>query len=217
METHPDESRRPRAPKACLSCRTRKVRCDALQVGLPCTKCKLNGFECSTKDRKKRRKKSDILNPSTAPTSQRPIPEHTMLHQVPHYPFFRFFQSSGQRWLQAKDKEDGVLLPVPGYDQSTSSNAAKSTVSVDDLEFLSRKGALQLPSRESLDKCVSAYFQIFHPFFPIIDKPTFLDQYRRSDQDALVHGREISLLLFQAILFTASSVRSCSLLFQQKN
>jgi hypothetical protein len=137
----------------------------------------------------------------------RSIPEHIMRHQVPHYPFFQGFQSSGHPWLQARDKENGVLLPVPGYDRSTSFNPVKSTLAADDFEFLKSREAFLLPSREILDICVSIYFQIFHPFFPVLDKPVFLDQYQSSDQDTLLHGRGLSLLLLQAVIFTASLVR----------
>lgn len=205
----PAEPKRPRTSKACLSCRARKVRCDALQVGIPCTKCKSNDFECSITSRKKRRKKGDFLKLSPDNNNRMPpraIPEHIMLHQVPHYPFFQGLQSSRHPWLQARDKENGVLLPVPGYDGSTSASPVKSTMAADDIEFLRSRGALLLPSREILDKCVSVYFQIIHPFFPVLDKPVLLDQYQSSDQETLLQGRGISLLLLQAIIFTASLV-----------
>ncbi|EXJ75372.1 uncharacterized protein A1O5_02068 [Cladophialophora psammophila CBS 110553] len=37
---------RRRASKACYSCRTRKVRCDVVERGVPCTNCRLDGVEC---------------------------------------------------------------------------------------------------------------------------------------------------------------------------
>ncbi|KAH7012854.1 fungal-specific transcription factor domain-containing protein [Ilyonectria destructans] len=44
-----------RAPKACLPCRTRKVRCDVTIRGSPCTNCFLDGKNCATLDRASRR------------------------------------------------------------------------------------------------------------------------------------------------------------------
>jgi hypothetical protein len=37
---------RKRAPKACLSCRSRKVRCDVSQRGRPCMNCYLDSESC---------------------------------------------------------------------------------------------------------------------------------------------------------------------------
>lgn len=37
---------RKRAPKACLSCRARKVRCDVSQRGRPCMNCYLDSESC---------------------------------------------------------------------------------------------------------------------------------------------------------------------------
>jgi hypothetical protein len=44
---------RKRAPKACLACRARKVRCDVVVHGAPCTNCRLDGDECVVKERPK--------------------------------------------------------------------------------------------------------------------------------------------------------------------
>ncbi|KAH7141647.1 fungal-specific transcription factor domain-containing protein [Dactylonectria macrodidyma] len=47
-----------RAPKACLKCRERKVRCDVSMRGSPCTNCLLDGKTCTTVDRASRRTES---------------------------------------------------------------------------------------------------------------------------------------------------------------
>lgn len=211
-----DESKKRRASKACSTCHTRKVRCDVLEVGLPCTKCRVNKFECAIKGRRKRRKKGDSTGRGDTdsnsngppPPLNRSIPEHSMLYQVPHYPFFRSFSHRGKARIHAQDSDHGVLLPVPARDQSAFSHGGDSARTIDDTQFLKRKGVFELPPKEVLDQCVSVYFQLFHPFFPVLHKPSFLDQYCQSDRDALLHGRGPSLLLLQAIIFTASSVRS---------
>ena len=46
-----------RAAKACWSCRSRKVRCDALHTGIPCTNCRLDRFECVLADSHRRRRR----------------------------------------------------------------------------------------------------------------------------------------------------------------
>jgi len=45
---------RPRARVACSDCRRRKVRCNVVLSGRPCTNCRLDGFECVTRPKKQR-------------------------------------------------------------------------------------------------------------------------------------------------------------------
>lgn len=40
---------RNRAPRACVSCRDRKVRCDVVSGGVPCTNCRLDDVDCVLK------------------------------------------------------------------------------------------------------------------------------------------------------------------------
>ncbi|KAL1983144.1 hypothetical protein VTN96DRAFT_474 [Rasamsonia emersonii] len=58
-----------------------------------------------------------------------------------------------------------------------------------------------------MDQFVAAYFKIFHPFFPVIDKETFLKDYYYCRAKGEKSGRHEgpSLLLLQAVLFVASS------------
>ncbi|PYH46680.1 putative C6 transcription factor (Ctf1B) [Aspergillus saccharolyticus JOP 1030-1] len=62
-----------RASKACCCCRARKVRCDVVENGSPCTNCRLDQVECivtESKRRKKSRVESD--NVSSQPHVQSP-------------------------------------------------------------------------------------------------------------------------------------------------
>ncbi|KAK5988246.1 Cutinase transcription factor 1 beta-like protein [Cladobotryum mycophilum] len=199
-----ETSKKRRASKACSCCRTRKIRCDVLQTGLPCTKCRIDGFECAVEDRKKRRKRSETsdqespverrlrIDVSMSATSSS---RHSILHRVPHYPFFRSFAPRGQE----------PLLPAHDHDESASSNARSPELADDDAQFLRHKGVFDLPPKKAMDELVSNYFQLFHPFFPIVDKIMFLDSYHRSDCHAILSRRGPSLLLLQAILFTATA------------
>ncbi|ETI22619.1 hypothetical protein G647_06695 [Cladophialophora carrionii CBS 160.54] len=45
-----------RASKACHCCRGRKVRCDVVESGIPCTNCRLDEVECVVTEGKRRRK-----------------------------------------------------------------------------------------------------------------------------------------------------------------
>ncbi|CAG9986533.1 unnamed protein product [Clonostachys byssicola] len=46
-ELQSDSAVKRRASRACLSCRTRKVRCDVTNRGVPCTNCRLDTVECA--------------------------------------------------------------------------------------------------------------------------------------------------------------------------
>ncbi|KAF7713333.1 Cutinase transcription factor 1 beta [Penicillium ucsense] len=59
-----------RASKACCCCRARKVRCDVVENGSPCTNCRLDQVECvvtESKRRKKSRVDMDINHTSDSP------------------------------------------------------------------------------------------------------------------------------------------------------
>ena len=45
-----------RASRACHCCRSRKVRCDVMESGTPCTNCRLDEVECVVTDSKRRKR-----------------------------------------------------------------------------------------------------------------------------------------------------------------
>jgi hypothetical protein len=56
-----------RASRACHCCRSRKVRCDVVESGTPCTNCRLDEVECMVSDSKRRKRpraEGDVSNPS---------------------------------------------------------------------------------------------------------------------------------------------------------
>lgn len=55
----PTKSVKRRASKACQCCRSRKVRCNVVEHGAPCTNCRLDEVECIVSESK--RKKSVCL------------------------------------------------------------------------------------------------------------------------------------------------------------
>src|SRR2546421_8883440 len=56
-----------RASRACHCCRSRKVRCDVVESGTPCTNCRLDEVECMVSDSKRRKRPradAEVANPS---------------------------------------------------------------------------------------------------------------------------------------------------------
>ncbi|KAL2012772.1 hypothetical protein VTN00DRAFT_297 [Thermoascus crustaceus] len=60
-----------RASKACCCCRARKVRCDVVENGSPCTNCRLDQVDCVVTESKRRKKSRGDLE-GTNPTSESP-------------------------------------------------------------------------------------------------------------------------------------------------
>ncbi|KAJ5392320.1 hypothetical protein N7509_007810 [Penicillium cosmopolitanum] len=69
-----------RASKACCCCRARKVRCDVVENGSPCTNCRLDQVECVVTE-SKRRKKSRVEVENSAPSESPEASEENPLHR----------------------------------------------------------------------------------------------------------------------------------------
>lgn len=140
----------------------------------------------------------------TTESPKPPLTQHTILHQVPHYPFlinFAHIPTNAQVGFQLPE-----LPTSPHLANTHNVTFQDSERKVQDLRFLKQKGALDLPERKVMDEFVSHYFQFVHPFFPIIEKMTFLESYHRAGPAVPQSFSGPSLLLLQAVLFSASSV-----------
>lgn len=51
----PTKSVKRRASKACQCCRSRKVRCNVVEHGAPCTNCRLDEVECIVSESKRKK------------------------------------------------------------------------------------------------------------------------------------------------------------------
>lgn len=72
----------------------------------------------------------------------------------------------------------------------------------DDINYLEGQGCFRVPTPEALDEFVQEYFLHVHPALPLLDEAWFWTIYSRP-----ARGRSnLSLFVFQAMLFTACSV-----------
>lgn len=72
-----------RASKACQCCRARKVRCNVVEHGAPCTNCRLDEVPCIVTESKRRKKHSyHSLKPPT-PNAEHPHPHSHLHHGLP--------------------------------------------------------------------------------------------------------------------------------------
>jgi Fungal Zn(2)-Cys(6) binuclear cluster domain len=94
-----------RASKACHCCRARKVRCDVVESGTPCTNCRLDEVECVVSDSKRRKKlygDHDCLN-------QSPISSIDEADELPPFPSYE--EIDGTQDLS--NSFDGMAGPPP--------------------------------------------------------------------------------------------------------
>lgn len=204
-----------RASKACSGCRTRKVRCDVITTGIPCSKCRADGFECTILARKKRsargssriRHGKSLLgkhqeeSPATAPLAE-DLDQHIVRHQIPHYPHL-----SELTWRGKSLRAISWKYPHSGNKaKNASSRFILPSLSHEDTHYLKTKGAFDLPPKSLLDDLVVNYFRTFHPFFPVVDKNAFLSVYRTVNCLEASTDYGISMLLLQSIIFTSCAV-----------
>lgn len=84
------------------------------------------------------------------------------------------------------------------------STSPVSALSSQDLSFLESQGCLRVPMRPLLDDFLEKYFLYVHPLLPLIDEGDFWETYHATGEDWTKRD-PISLCLFQAMLFSASS------------
>lgn len=119
-----------------------------------------------------------------------PIQEETN-EQLPSQPSAQPSAPPGSKLMDIPD-----FMHLPGFIKPLSTRLAN-----DDLAFLHSKGALNLPSRDCQDALLWSFFEYVYPFMPILDLDQFLQAVENEDGKA----GKISLLLFQAVLFTGTA------------
>jgi hypothetical protein len=70
----------------------------------------------------------------------------------------------------------------------------------EDIEYLERKGALTVPDTRLRNELLRSYVQYVHPYMPLLDLKDFLDPIQKDDGNS-----PVSLLLFQAVMFSATA------------
>ncbi|KAM5352889.1 hypothetical protein ACJ41O_005611 [Fusarium nematophilum] len=73
-----DRASKRRASKACLSCRNRKVRCDLVSGGHPCTNCRLDKLDCAVSQSQRGRRPAAATASQVAPDSPPRIASPTL-------------------------------------------------------------------------------------------------------------------------------------------
>lgn len=222
---------RKRASQACQQCRLRKVKCDIVEVGPPCHNCRFDGSECTTSTSRRSRKyrlqkgrPSHIRAsqpPRTAPSvfstassssnaAQNPVTPSSCIHDSPNIlsPDGSHVHSSFVPVLNSPGK---TLPPLMSAVSATARTSVKSTslpsyircprrnLRPDELEFLKSRGALSIPDPPLRDKLFLSFLLYVNPFLPVVDVQEVINAIGGES------GAQVSLILFQAIMFAGST------------
>lgn len=225
---------RKRASQACQQCRRRKVKCNIVDVGTPCHNCQVDDNECITlvsrRSRRYRHQKhatshlhafQPLLLPQPTPAAQSvcsnasqrgnatqiPVTPSSGTHDSPntmstdesHVPSF-----SGA----VLNSTEIFLPPVMSATAATAQMSVhfpsyirprRRNLRPDELKFLKSRGALSIPATPIRDKPLISFLLYVNPFLPVVDVQDFISAIEGES------GTQVSLLLFQAVMFAGST------------
>ncbi|OCT46665.1 Cutinase transcription factor 1 beta [Cladophialophora carrionii] len=95
----------------------------------------------------------------------------------------------------------------PAFELPAYIRPSRPDIRQDDLEFLCRRGALSIPVGELRDQLLHCFVLYVYPFMPIVDLEDFMGALDGNDASP-----KISLIVFQAVLFSATAYVDLSLL-----
>ena len=75
-------SSRRRAGRACCACHRRKVRCDMVPEGIPCTNCRRDGDVCEPRRRQQKQRRNNVLSAHSKPNQGANAPPRSQEHDT---------------------------------------------------------------------------------------------------------------------------------------
>ncbi|KAJ5465297.1 uncharacterized protein N7458_000983 [Penicillium daleae] len=194
-----------RSLRACWYCRKRRIRCDMIQHGSPCTNCKFGGVHCTVvefpdvffEDARHPYKVSDTSNKSLDDYLLGDYQSEVLTVDAP----CKYRSSLDVCAFPLVSSDDST--PQLSYDQKTAKlpgfvRKPSSRLQVEDVDYLALTGALTVPDTELRNELLKAYVHYVHPSMPILDISVLIQSI------VLENGmRPLSLLLFQAMMFAA--------------
>ncbi|OGM46607.1 hypothetical protein ABOM_004628 [Aspergillus bombycis] len=224
-----------RAIFACLNCRRRKVRCN-LTGGRPCTNCRLDGWKCVVPDRKRQGRRQPVT-PFRQRNHREHTGRPSVVGNNPPKQakdFGRDKRGAGTMVEPAETPERiqsqniwktaGQLCDRPINNMEDGNNSISSDVTLhhftyfsflrapnlvrleeSDLTYLQHQKSLQIPTGDLLNALLSHYFLYIHPCLPIVNEARFWSIFRRAEENT---GSFFSLVVFQAMLFAACSIKA---------
>ncbi|KAH0438402.1 cutinase transcription factor 1 beta [Colletotrichum camelliae] len=204
-----------RAGRACLGCRARKVRCDALERS-PCSNCEWDNVECVVPRSRRRRK---IFVGAQKPAADVPTTEFPG-HRVYSTDRSLIDETAAEILRDAADPDSasvGVSVqPVENTTRASSGNTPTSlsmsipfpgfiepqrTCREGHVGFLEQQGAFRLPSLSLQSALLKAFIEFVYPRMPLLSLTKLCEAIESYDRGT----KDFSLLIYQAILFAGSA------------
>ncbi|KAJ5820424.1 fungal-specific transcription factor domain-containing protein [Penicillium riverlandense] len=213
-----------RASHVCQGCRKRKVKCDLVVSGTPCSNCREDGIACieleSKRGRRYRQQKRRLdhaaSNPSppsssafdrgssacnVAPSSHEHIP--TQAANALSYPeesascLDGYISASRQVLSQLSH-----FVELPAYVKAIHAGFDSENIGV-----LASRGALAIPEAGVRDELIGAFVLYVHPYMPVLDLQDFFQSIHQTE-----NSNPCSLILLQAVMFSGSAFVDMSVL-----
>lgn len=208
--------RRTRTNKACLHCQSRKIRCDVMGEGMPCTNCKLYKKECVLREGKRERARQQrnhkVLGPryrmsremnNEMLANQNPVNLSTVLDPVN----YEDAGPSGSALFTPQDESQACPNGVDPRANLPNYISLPPQMSSTDLDYLWREGALVIPEDELRDALLHCFALFVYPLMPVIDLGEFFASVENNSET-----NTVSLMLFQAVMAAAIAYVDASLL-----
>jgi Fungal Zn(2)-Cys(6) binuclear cluster domain len=217
------------ATHACQRCRKRKVKCDLLRSGPPCHSCNLVGTDCivSEPTRNKGRPSSIHLHGSTSPQGLAHATPSRSAEGAETEPERLLRDTTNEPSSSVMDARDAFLTiptshqknrpfvpPFRSQDGARSCNLpsyirpSQRRFKEHELECLTRGGALSIPERELRDALLYAFSLYSYPFLPVLDMQDLLEALEEKPD------KQVSLMLFQGVMFAGSAFVDLELLLK---
>ncbi|KAF5637624.1 cutinase transcription factor 1 alpha [Fusarium tjaetaba] len=216
-----------RSFRACLTCHTRKVRCDALSKGIPCTNCAAFNVKCQVPGIEEplvsiltsRGKRGDTrvqrdfsIDRTSAPASstqayqpssqQDGVISPTKFNVLPitSAGHVIYVGESAGFDLLLRGSQSPVHFPMP---HDTLALSIPGGLEPLEMRILQRRGAFVLPPKRLCDDLIETYFSWVHPIVPVINRTKFMSQYRDPTNPP-------SMLLLQCVLLAGARISTNS-------
>jgi hypothetical protein len=92
-------------------------------------------------------------------------------------------------------------LSYDGYTLPAYIKPLPARIAPDDVEYLSKKGALTVPEVSLRNELLRSYLEYVHPYMPLLELHDFLNIVERGNGTT----GKLSLLLFQAVMFAGTA------------
>ncbi|KAF5587637.1 cutinase transcription factor 1 beta [Fusarium subglutinans] len=179
----------PKISKACVPCRTRKIKCNAAVVGLPCGSCPRQqqlptNVSRQTTDSSHSDPVEESIHASHTGSSLRNDTPHSRDRRPPGQTqadllYLNILQDTVNDTSAAQtDASDHQSNDEPDDSFNSQIHHWNPPPQLDDVdnEYLAKKKVFELPPPR--DDIVKAYFDYVHPFAPILNRTDFIQSYR---------------------------------------